>query len=95
MEISFLNVGMIWEGFLNNSVGKESSCNAGDLGLIPGLGKSPGEGKGYPLQDSGLEDSMDLTVHGVEKSLTRLSNWCFHFRFHDMGKLENLTAVSN
>ena len=41
------------------SAGKESTCNAGDLGLIPGLGRSPGEGKGYPLQYSGLENSMD------------------------------------
>ena len=43
-------------------------CNAGDLDLIPGLGRSPGEGKGYPLQYSGLENSMDYTVHGVAKS---------------------------
>ena len=45
--------------------GKESAYNAGDLGLIPGLGRAPGEGKGYPLQCSGLEISMDYTVHGV------------------------------
>ena len=50
--------------------GKESTCHAGDLGLIPGLGRSPAEGKGYPLQYSGLENSMDrgawqATVHGV------------------------------
>ena len=43
--------------------GKESACIAGDLGLIPGLGRSPGEGKGYPLRYSGLESSMDYTVH--------------------------------
>ena len=47
------------ESFPDSSVGKESACNAGDLGLIPGLGRSPGEGKGYPLQYSGLENSMD------------------------------------
>ena len=46
-------------------------------GLIPGLGRSPGEGKGYPLQYSGLENSMDCIVHGVAKSWTRLSN--FHY----------------
>ena len=46
-------------GFPDSSVGKESACKAGNLGLIPGLGRSPGEGKGYPLQCSGLEDSMD------------------------------------
>ena len=50
----------------------------GDLGLIPGLGRSPGEGKGYPLQYSGLENSMDCIVHGVAKSRTRLSD--FHFQ---------------
>ena len=46
------------QGFADSSVGKESTCNAGDLASIPGLGKSPGEGKGYPLQYSGLENSM-------------------------------------
>ena len=57
-------------GFLCGSDGKESACNAGDLGSIPGLGRSPGEGKGYPLQYSGLENSMDYSVHGVTKSQT-------------------------
>ena len=46
-------------GFPCGSAGKESACNARDLGSIPGLGRSPGEGKGYPLQCSGLENSMD------------------------------------
>ena len=55
-------------GFPCGSAGKESSCSVGDLGLIPGLGRSPGEGKGYPLQDSGLENSMDCIVHGIKKS---------------------------
>ena len=45
--------------FPGGSAGKESACNVGDLGSTPGLGRSPGEGKGYPLQDSGLENSMD------------------------------------
>ena len=58
---------------------EESTCNAGDLGLIPGLGRSPREGKGYPLQYSGLENSMDYTVHGVAKSRTQLSDFHFHF----------------
>ena len=58
--------------------GKESSCNAGDLGLISGLDKSPGEGKGYPLQYSGLENPMDCIVHGVTKSRTQLSSFHFH-----------------
>ena len=61
-----------------SSAGEESTCNSGDLGSIPGLGRSPGEGKGYLLQYSGLENSMDCIVHGVAKSQTRLSK--FHFR---------------
>ena len=61
-------------GFPGGSAGKESACKAGDLGLIPGLGRSPGEGKGYPLQCSGLENPMDCIVHGVAKSQTRLSD---------------------
>ena len=60
----------IFLGFPGGSAGKESACNAGDLGLIPGLGKSPGEGKGYPFQYCGLENSMDCIVHGVAKSPT-------------------------
>ena len=63
--------------FLCGLAGKESACNAGDLGSIPGLRRSPREGKGYPLQYSGLENSMDYTVHGVAKSQTLLSD--FHF----------------
>ena len=54
--------------FPGSSAGKESACNVGDLGLIPGLGRSPGEGNGYPLQYSGLENSMDYIVHGVTKT---------------------------
>ena len=53
--------------FYGGSAGKESTCNAGDLGSIPGLGRSPGEGKG-PLWYSGVEKSMDRIVHGVAKS---------------------------
>ena len=64
-------------GFPCGSAGKESTCNAGDLGLIPGLERSPGEGKGYPLQYSCLETSMDYTVHGVTKSQTQLSDFQF------------------
>ena len=63
--------------FPGGSAGKESACNAGDLGSIPGLGRSPGEGKGYPLQYSAPENSMDCILHGVAKSGTELSN--FHF----------------
>ena len=59
------------------SASKESPCNSGDQRLIPGLGRSPGEGKGYPLRYSGLENSMDCIVQGVIKSQTRLRE--FHF----------------
>ena len=66
------------------SDGKESACNAGDLGSIPGLGRSPGEGNGNPFQYSFLENSMDrgawqAPVHGVTKSQTRLKGQHFHF----------------
>ena len=57
----------------------ESTCNAGDLSLIPGLGRSLGEGKGYPLQYSVLENSMNNIVHGVARSQTQLSDFHFHF----------------
>ena len=76
-------------GFPCGSAGKESACSAGDLGLIPGLGRSPGEGKSYPLQYSGLENSMDCIVHGVAKSPTRLSD------FHLPGNTEiSLLSIS-
>jgi len=58
----------VFLGFLCGSASKESACNAGDLGSIPGLGRSPGEGTGYPLQYSDLENSMDRIVHGVAKT---------------------------
>jgi len=57
-------------GFPGGSAGKESACNVGDLGLIPELGRSLEKGKGYPLQYSGLEKSMDCIVHGVAASWT-------------------------
>ena len=60
------------------SAGKESACNAGDLGLIPELGRSFGEGNSYILQYSGLENSLDCIVHGISKSWTRLSHLHFH-----------------
>ena len=73
-------------GFPCGSAGKESTCNAGDLGSIPGLGRYTGEGNGYPLQYSGLENSMDCIVHGVTKSWTQLSD--FHFTSQDDTKFE-------
>ena len=66
-----------WGCFPWGSDGKESICNTGDLGSIPGLGRSHGEGKGYLLQYSCLENSMNCIVHGVTKSGTQLSD--FHF----------------
>ena len=63
---------------------KKSTCNVGNLGSIPGLGRSPGEGKGYPLQYSGLENSMDCKVYGVPKSQTWLNDFCFHFSLHPL-----------
>ena len=57
---------LFW-GFPCGPAGKESACTVGDLGLLPGLGRSPGEGKGYPLQYSGLDRSMNSVIHGVTK----------------------------
>ena len=77
-----LDVGQDWKSGLTlenqfnllyhscGSAGKESTCSVGDLGSIPELGRSPGEGKGYPLQYPGLENSMDCMVHGVTKNTT-------------------------
>ena len=62
-------------GFPGGSAGKESTYNAGDPGSIPGLGRSPGGEKGYPLQYSGLENFMDYIDHGVAKSRTRLNDF--------------------
>ena len=59
---------------------KNPPAMRGDLGLIPGLGRSPGEGKGYPLQYSGLENSMGCIVHGLTKSRTWPSDFGFHFK---------------
>ena len=77
-------------GIPGGSAGKESACNTGDLGSIPGLGRISGEGNGNPLQYSGLENSMDCNkVHGVSKSRIRLSD----FHFQGIGK-ETVTNLS-
>ena len=75
---------VLWarRGFLGVSDNKESACNVGDQGLIPGLGRTPGQGDSYSLQSSCLENSMDrgvwqATVHGVAKSPISLSNYHF------------------
>ena len=71
------------EGFPGGSDGEESACSVGDLGSIPGPGRSPGEGNGNPLHYSCLENPTDggtwqATVYGVTKSWTRLSDFTFH-----------------
>ena len=89
-------------GFPRGSASKESACNAGDLGLIPGLGRSPGEGNGNPLQYSCLENPMDwgawwATDHRVTKSWTQLSDFTFtsHFTWTSISSLwESLSNIS-
>ena len=79
----------VFFGFPGGSAGKEFACIEGDLGLIPGLGRFPGEGHGNPFQYSGLENSMDCIVHGVIKSWTQLSNFHFiSFTCEDVVQLE-------
>ena len=75
----------VFSGFPCSSAGKESACNVGYLTSICRLGRSPGEGKGYPLQYSGLENSMDCIVHAVTKSWTGLSNFHVHGSAGDAG----------
>ena len=85
----------IYQGFPGGSDSKES-CNVGDLASVPGLGRSSGEGNGYPLQCSGLETSMDCIVYEVAKSQTQLSNFHFQDTFHIcfrgcLGEVEYIT----
>ena len=77
-RLHFTSPTLIFLGFPCGSAGKESACNLGDLGSIPGLGRSPGERNSYLLQYSGLENFMDCIVHGVANSPTPLSD--FHFQ---------------
>ena len=72
-KASILWCSAFFMGFPDGSAGKESTCNVGDLSSIPGLGRSPGERNRYPLQYSGLENSMNCIVHGVTKSQIQLS----------------------
>ena len=83
LKTIFLLFFLLWKkshnmGFPDSSVSKESTCSAGDLSSIPGSGRSAGEGKGYPLQYSGLENSMDYTAHVITNSWVRLSDFHFH-----------------
>ena len=77
--------------FPDSSVGTKSACNAGDPSSIPGLGRSAGEGKGYLLQYSGLENSMDCIAHGVTKGWTWLGD--FHFQLLNKSMSQILTGV--
>ena len=77
----------VFLGFSCGSAGKESACNVGDVSSITRLERSAGEGKGYPLQYSGLESSMDCRVHPVRNSRTELND--FHFHFHLDGTIVN------
>ena len=89
-------------GFPGASAGKESTCNVGDLGSIPGLGRSPGEGKGYPLQYSGLKNSMDYSPWNCKKpdtterlSLHFILGWPnVHSDFSRLS-MENLNFLAN
>ena len=86
------------QGFLGGSEGKVSTCSVGELGSIPGSGRSPGEGNGNPLWDSCLENPMEgeacqATVHGVAKSQTQLSNFTFTFRFVDVAVSDKIFLI--
>ena len=82
----------VFLGFPCGSDGKESTCPVGGLGSIPGFGRFPGEGKGYPLQNSGLENSINHIVHGVAKRSTQLT--AFHFHFHCENRASQVTLVA-
>ena len=84
----------VFLGFPGGSAVKESACNVGDLSSIPRLGRSLGEENSYPHQYSGLENSLDWTVHGVPKSWTWLSDFHFHFQLREsfLYLLPSLTA---
>ena len=87
------NLQLGFNGLPCGSAGKESACNAGDLCSIPGLGRSPGEGKGYPLQYSGLENSLNCIVHRVSKSWGQLSN--SHFTSLHWGSIRDPIMPQN
>ena len=78
-------------GFPDSSVGKEFACNARDTSSIPGSGRSTGEGKGYPLQYSGLENPMDCIVHGVAKSWRHFTSMLAMCHVHEEINLEGFS----
>ena len=84
------------EGFPCGSASKESACNVGDLGLIPGLGRSPGEGKDYPLQYSGLENSMDYSPWGCKESeMTKWLSLSSNGIWHIFWTIKHLVLVTS
>ena len=91
-QLSLSSNSHIHMGFPCGSAGKESACSVGDLGLTPGLGRSLGEGNGYPCQYPGLENSVDCIVHGVAKSQTQLNElYCLSQPYMTTGKTIALT----
>ena len=100
VEVSNYNPTQGWGGFPGISVGEESACNVGDPGLTPGSGRSAGEGKGYPFQYSGLENSRDCIVPGVAKNWTqftlhftsRTRRWHFNYNMW-LFNLKNLNGL--
>ena len=80
----------VFLGFPHGLAGKESTCNVGDLCSIPGLGRSSEEGNSYPLQYSGLENSMDCILCGITKRWTQLSDFHFHFDKSNFGGIMGL-----
>ena len=92
LECIYMSTFKTWD-FPGGSAGKESAWNAGDLGLTPGLRRSPGEGKGYPLHYSGLENSMNCVDHGVAKSQIQLSDFHFHFKTWKESSVQSLSCV--
>ena len=84
----------VFLGFLCGSAGKESTCNAGDLGLIPGLGRSPGEGRSYPLWYSGLENSMDYSPWSHKESDTTEQLSLVTCQFSGIKSIHNIVQPS-
>ena len=98
IDPDFFDTLYIGLGFPSGSAGKESTCNEGDLGSIPRLGRSPGEGKGYPLQYSGLKNSMDFSPWGCKKtwlSLHFISGWPNVHSGFSILSMENLNYLAN
>ena len=89
----FGKISIFWSALPGGPDGKESAYNTGDMGLIPVLGRSSGEGNGYPLQYSGLENSMGSIVQGCANSWTRLSNSHLHSHFLMVKPMLNLVDM--